>query len=64
MTRIGGIGALLAIAALIAAAGLWWGSGAWQYGDLPTRGLVRVGAFALAALACFGVAAGLRRRGR
>ncbi|PIW30620.1 MAG: hypothetical protein COW30_01780 [Rhodospirillales bacterium CG15_BIG_FIL_POST_REV_8_21_14_020_66_15] len=64
MTKPARIGGLLALAALIAAGTLWWGSGAWQLGDLPTRGFLRVTAFALGALACHGVAAWLRRRGR
>ena len=32
----------LSLAALIVAVALWWSGGAWQYGALPTRGLVRV----------------------
>lgn len=64
MSRAARTGACVALLALAAAAGLWWDGGAWQYGDLPTRGLVRVAGFALAALGCFGVAAWLRRRSR
>jgi hypothetical protein len=63
MSRATWIGGFVSLAALIVAAGLWWEGGAWQYGDMPTRGLVRVSGFVLAALACFGSAAWLRRRG-
>ena len=52
----------LALAALIAAVALWWSGGAWQYGALPTRGLVRVASFALGAAVCIGLAAWIRRR--
>ncbi len=61
MRRAARIGACVALLALAAAAGLWWDGGAWQYGDMPTRGLVRVAGFAFAALGCFGMAVWLRR---
>ena len=64
MSRAGRIGAFIGLVALAVAAGLWWEGGAWQYGDMPTRGLVRVAGFVLAALGCFGVAAWLCRRRR
>ncbi len=64
MRRVARIGVFTSLMALAAAAGLWWDGGAWQYGDMPTRGLMRVAGFALAALGCFGVAAWLRRRRR
>ncbi|MAY66154.1 MAG: hypothetical protein CMM77_03380 [Rhodospirillaceae bacterium] len=64
MSRVSRIGGLVALTALVVAAGLWWESGAWQYGDLSTRGLVRVAGFSLVALACHGLAALLRRRAR
>lgn len=63
MTSMARIGGFLALAAMAAAAGLWWEGGAWQLGDMPTRGLLRVTGFGLAAMACFGLAAMLRRRG-
>lgn len=64
MMRIARTGCLLACLGAAAAAVLWWLSGAWQHGDMPTGGLVRTGLFALAAVACHAVAAVLRRRGR
>ena len=62
MRRAARIGIFVALMALAVTAGLWWDGGAWQYGDMPTRGLVRVAGFALAALGCFGMSAWLRRR--
>lgn len=62
MTRLAAIGVLLALTAFVSALGLWWEAGAWQYGDMPTRGLLRTGGFALAAVACHGFAFWLRRR--
>ncbi|MEQ9558090.1 MAG: hypothetical protein RIG67_20150 [Rhodospirillales bacterium] len=64
MSRTARIGGFIALITLAAAAGLWWESGAWNYGDMPTRGLVRIMGFALAAWACFGLAGWLRRRAR
>lgn len=62
MTRLALAGCLFALAATAAAAALWGLSGAWQFGEMPTGGLVRTAQFALGALACHGVAAILRRR--
>tara|TARA_R110000772_G_scaffold268571_1_gene396527 strand:- start:273816 stop:274010 length:195 start_codon:yes stop_codon:yes gene_type:complete len=64
MSRTARIGVFVALLALAAAAGLWWEGGAWQYGDMPTRGLVRVAGFTLAALGCCVLAAWLRRSRR
>ncbi len=64
MRRAARIGIFVALMALAVAAGLWWDGGAWQYGDMPTRGLVRVAGFTLAALGCFGMSAWLRWRRR
>ena len=64
MSRAAQIGGFVALMALAAAGGLWWEGGAWQYGEMPTRGLVRVSGFVLSALACFGLAVWLRRRSR
>jgi hypothetical protein len=62
MSRIACIALVLALAGLGAAAALWWTAGAWQYGALPTRGLVRAAAFALGAFCCIGLSAWIRRR--
>lgn len=62
MNRAVRFGVLVAVAALAVTAVLWWQSGAWQEGAMPTRGLLRVMAFAFGALACFGLARWLRRR--
>lgn len=62
MTRLALAGGVLALLAIALAAVLWGLSGAWQHGDLPTGGLVRVGLFALGAAACHATAAVLWRR--
>jgi nitrogen fixation-related uncharacterized protein len=62
MTRIAWIGGVLAVAALAAGLALWWAGGAWQYGDMPTRGAVRTAGFASASVICHWIAARLRWR--
>lgn len=62
MTRLARTGCLLAFLGAAAGAVLWWLSGAWQQGGMPTGGMVRIVLFALAAVACHAVAAVLRRR--
>ena len=46
MRRIRIVAILVAAAASIAAVALWLGDGAWEYGAMPTKGVVRTLLFA------------------
>lgn len=47
---------LTAVVAVATAAILWLSDGAWQYGTMPTKGVIRVALFGGAGCLCLAVA--------
>jgi hypothetical protein len=46
---------LLAGTAFVASFVIWINDGAWDYGAMPTKGLIRTAAFVCSSIVCFGI---------
>jgi len=52
---------VLAALAILTAFVLWQIDGAWDYGSMPTKGLIRTFLFGVAGIICLGISMFLRR---